>query len=495
MLLVYALTTTWLGLRWAEQRNVARTEATRSETVTGYLEALLSEADPRVAGEGDLSALELVRRAPQRLDRRISEDPMVESTIRLLVGRVLVNLGDEVAGNTEIESVLDRLESTASDDWTAEHDALAVEAHLAMASSLVRARREQDALDLLADLEQHIDRTPGTELRRRTLRGRLNNRRANALSSSGRRVEAVGVARVAVAELENTDAAGERHRLAARRTLANVLRLTGAEDALERLRESYRDYVDYYGADHPAVLSPLRGLAGAVGSRGFETRASDPEGSKRDLAEVQTLLDRGVDISSRHYGNDRRYVADFLRLRGALAYAREEWQQVADDYGAAREIHLERDITRTEAANDLMFMGIATMELGNLEEAVAQLEQAHLESIEGFGPEHGKTASVAFNLGRALSRQRSYASAIEHLSTALEVYREYRSGDRPQTRETATLLADAHVLWVEDSTSMTDSEAGEHLERARELYESLALEEGDRRWDRLRTLEEARAAN
>ncbi len=106
LLVVFAITTTVQSRAVARQRDRAEEEAAKAQAVTAFMTETLSAANPW--GEGyDVTVVEALDRATDRIAASFSNQPLVEAEARHTIGTAYMNLGRYDRARTLLEAAVD----------------------------------------------------------------------------------------------------------------------------------------------------------------------------------------------------------------------------------------------------------------------------------------------------------------------------------------------------------------------------------------------------
>ena len=380
-----------------EQRDVARSEATKAKQVSSLLVSMLEISDPsRTQGES-VTALELLGRAADRLEIELAGQPEVRVTLMELIGTIYSNLGlyDEAmpllqeaadihqrAGTPpELADVLARLGElhyNTGDYEKAEPilrralrqrietlgpDHALVGISQADLAAVFHARGEyQEAEGFYRRAQAIFEATPTNEPRERLLVG---NNYAMLLQALGRPDEAEALAR---RTLERQKAAlGERHPdvTLTENTLAFILIAAKKRQQAEPLlRAGLARQKELYGEQHPKVAAAMVNLGLVLYHR-------------RKFDEAETLYRQALAIEEQAPGVRRQTATILKNLADIELYGRKD-----DRAGAElmrRGLDVQQRLFRTahpELSVTLLRLGLIELRLGEHEQARERLDQA-----------------------------------------------------------------------------------------------------------------------
>ena len=470
-------------LRLAQERDRARDSARRALAVTAFLEELFSDANPNNSGNGEMTARELVSRAPNRIESQLAGEPEIQAQLYALTGRLFDDLGDEQSAELWMSQALSMAEGLGPTASPARLDSL-----VSLARLRVDQRREDEALEALDEAELAIDSADPASA---ALLARLIGTRARALASLGRYPESIEEYERVAPFLEQLD----QHqwlRLTIRIGHGTALQLSKQDPdlAIEMIAAALDEARHLYGDDHPRLIPVLHDLASAYGSRGYDRRGDSVASSDDDLDQTSALLQEAARITRLHFEEGHPDIARVEYLQGAVAYSRADWDGVRRHYGAARQIYESLTGHQDDAALAAMYVGVADLKTGSHGTAITQLERAREVFSNSSSPNHYRLAVLEYNLGEAHFGLEQWQEAVDFFDSAYTKFREASGPDHPQTRGARLPLADSHLKLAESHFEEgRANDARRHLEQAEVLYEGLDISE--ERQELLTTLREA----
>ena len=221
--------------------------ASRSSPSRRFSRSCSADANPKNSGQGELTARQLIERAPDRIESQLSNEPDIQAQLYALTGRLFRDLGDEVSS----EEWLDKAVSLAR-DLGADAESARLDAELSLARLRVDQRHEEEAIESLDRIELEIDaRDPEAP----ALLARLIATRGRALASLGRYGEAVDEYERAVPLLDQLEA-NQWLRITIDTGHATALRLSREDPdrAIEMITANLAEARRLYGDDHPRLI-------------------------------------------------------------------------------------------------------------------------------------------------------------------------------------------------------------------------------------------------
>ena len=460
------------------ERQRARAAADRAEQTSAFLVSLFGDTDPAAVRGDTLTALDLLDRGVERIDRELADQPVLQSEIYGVVSGAYGSLGQPGLAVRFARRALDRLPADASGAARVAAQvrlagALGV-ADGAAADSLYRdAVRVAGALDTpeprldalyawgMSTTDNRTSPQRATEILEAAIRAHrahhgpedphvalLSVRLASVVPDLGDYRRAVGLLRSALGRLTERDY--PRERAGALVELGDVLYYSNEKDeAVQLYREALDLRTRLYGPDHPALVAPLKSL-------GVATIEQDPHASEAMLLRAIGLLERWgaprgdmqSDLanlySSLHnlYGSQGRYEE-------ALGYARRSLD-VVEHYAEPespvfvqhmiivgnalsklkrpeahdvwdRTVRLSGRVFGERSAVTLMNRlraGWAAHEMGDAARAEALLAPAAADALAELPPSSHVRAELAYRLGRMRLETGRAEAALEPLRHA-----------------------------------------------------------------------------
>jgi len=443
----------------------AQARASELAAVNGFVETMLTEADPDAGGSADMPLREVLERAGQALaDDQGSR--RTEGQVALLLARAWSGLGE----SAKAQGLLDRAQGWLDAGFGADSEEAMAARHTRM-EDLARASEPEQALAQADALEKRLAGIDAGWARAMAFRTRIL--RAQSLEESGEVDAAIALDRELLADpalpaladaAELTDTL--RHNLAyalnnsggfveaeqlIRRTLASESKRIGPDhpqtlytkkvlgqslhrqgrldEAVQLYAEVYEKRRQRYGDDHPLTLGSGAQLAAAYNTLG---RAAEAEPLLRRALEVRKALGEGGSIEAIV---ERVMLATSLEKlgRGQDAIA------VADEAIAQENGKPTRDTVAARNAK-----AIALLHLGRVAQAKRVWDEALALAPAAMGTSHPNYASIlAASAGADLALD-DVQGARRKLETALEAMRARQGPDHPRTREVAWSLASAY---------------------------------------------------
>ena len=418
----------------AAQRDAALTARAQADTISNFLiDDLLGQASPESnEREKKMTVEQLLGRAASRINdsSRFAEQPAVEASLRLVIGKTYRSLGEFEKAEPHLRRAVELRRAALEPDHP---DTLAAQEDLA---TLLSLDLRQPDLTLNHDTWQARVRVLGAE-DERTLDSMDSY--GTALNIAGRREEAEPIMRDCLQILRRVQGENGVLTLQTKNNLGTLLNATGKWDEAE-----------------PLLADALEQRRRKIGMGSIETMATLNNlcvarlmlGKK--LPEVESLVREGIDSMQRTHGEKHPYT-----------------------------LHLQFVLSR------------ALLEQGQFDKAEKLGRQVLTDRLEVLPRGHESIGQSQLTLGRTLVQQSKAADAEPLLRKALELFRERYAGKRELSAEAEdwlgaslmlqkrypdaeSLLLNAHkVLSVHPSVSPRQRDAC--LGHVIQLYES---------WDR-----------
>lgn len=443
----------------------AESRARELAAVNGFVEGMLTNADPELGGSPDMPLRDVLDGAERTLDG-FATQPRTAGQVALLLGRTWSGLGDVARAQQlfdRAQPLLDtgfgatsedamavryaRIENlTRGDDAQAAVDAAAaLEAdlatipvdwarHLAFRTRLVRAEAMESAgdveaaialdRDLLAD--PALDTLPDAGEVREVLQHNL----AFALLNSGSFPEAEALVRSVLDSESQRLGADHPQTLYTKKTLGQTLHRQGRlDEAVPFYAEVYEKRRTAYGDDHPLTLNSAAQLAAAYNTL---DRAAEAEPLLRRA--LQTRIDRGE-------GDNGDAIIDRVMLTTTL----DKLGRPDDALALANEvIALERGKPTRDTLAARNARATLLAKAGDLDAAHAAFAELLEMAPDVIGREHPNWP-VFLSGAAAIDLQRGDATAArEKLETALPLFQAKQGPQHPRTREAVERLAQTY---------------------------------------------------
>ncbi|WP_374379701.1 tetratricopeptide repeat protein [Thermomonas sp.] len=447
---------------------LAEAEARANElaAVNGFVETMLTEADPDAGGSADMPMREVLERAGQTLDDERGS-PRTRGQVALLLARAWSGLGESAKAQALLDRAqgwLDagfgirsqealqvgfvRLEDLARtsevDKALAQADAVeqalaAIDADwaraLAFKSRVLRAQalEESGKVDEAVALDRALlddPALPGLP-ESAALTDALRHNLAYALNNSGDFQEAERLIRETLASESKRIGPDHPQTLYTKKVLGQALQRQGRlEEAVVLYAEVYEERRKRYGQEHPLTLGSGGQLASAYNTLG---RPKEAEPLLRQ--ELEAMQARGQD-NLIEAGATRVMLATALEKQGrydeAIALAD---QTIALEQGAKAT----RDSVAVRNAK-----AVAQLQKGQASEAKRTWDEALRLAPEAMGLGHPNYAVILANSAKGALALGDLQGARSKLEQALVALKGKQGPGHPRTREAAATLAETY---------------------------------------------------
>ncbi|HEX4826326.1 MAG TPA: serine/threonine-protein kinase [Candidatus Polarisedimenticolaceae bacterium] len=360
-----ALSVGMVAATWEAVR--ARRESARAKAMNGFMEQMLSAADPESQGDKDVTVAQVLTLASEKADKTLQQQPEVEADARMLLGATFHSLG-------KLDESLKELRRAV-----ALHDAGAgagTDAHVQALRGLAWA------LDDNGDLEESAK----TYERAGTVLAALGPSHAKDLAMN---YSSTGRVRT---ELSQYEEAGKC--------------LDNAQAILDRLP-----------GDHTAERADIQA-----------NRAILIKNWKGDLAEAERLSTAAAALYREH--GDRILLATQLNDLAVIKMQREHYDEANAVYEEALAIErAEHGEQHQATARVLENMAAVAYKKGDLEKSLTLLNQVLSIREKIFGADSFAAARTRFNVGAVALANKEYQRALELTDGAIPAFRK-GAGDK-----------------------------------------------------------------
>ena len=446
---------------------LAEAEARANElaAVNGFVETMLTEADPETGGSAEMPLREVLERAGQALDDERGS-PRTRGQVALLLARAWSGLGE----SARARPMLDRAEGWLQAGFGA-GSREAMDVRFTRMEDAARASEPERALSLADELERAL--APIGADWARALVFRTGILRAQALEEAGKVDEAIALDRKLLADpalARLPDGAEATDSL--RHNLAYALNNSGGSEEAEALiRQVLASESKRLGPDHPQTLYTKKVLGQSLHRQGrldeavklyaevYEKRKQrygDAHpltlGSGGQLAaayntlgraaEAEPLLRREIDVRvSRGEGASTDVVVSRMLLATSLTQLARYDEAIAE---ADRAISSEAGKPTRDTVAARNAKATALFKAGRARDAKRTWDEALALAPEAMGKEHPNYAAILANSANADLALGDASGARTKLEAALVSLKERQGPTHPRTLEAARLLAEAY---------------------------------------------------
>ncbi len=409
LLLGFAATMTVQAGVIAKERDRAQQEAEKANAVVGFLQDMLSSANPLGAAH-ELQVVDALGRAAEGVDAAFVTQPEVKAAVQSTIGMTYHGLG-------------------LYDD---------AKPHLLAALKAHRSMHPEGHVELAASMDN-----VATLMR---ARGQFTEAEPLIREALAMRIAVLGEDHVDVAESMNS--------------LGELLLMTAAgdeprADESERMfRRSLEIRRTLLGDLHMDVASSLNNLALVL------------HHLKGDLDQAETLLREALAINEEVLGPDHTEVGTNCNALGLVLRDKGEYAEAEEHLQRALAI------TRDNLGEEHLYVAISLDNIGRLVYAAGDAERAteyHRQAIEDFtrlfGEDNWQVAQARASLGDCLTAMTQYPEAEQHLLAAHGSLVTGLGSDHYRTRRAVTSLVALYEGWGRPG------QADEWRERAQEVGE------------------------
>jgi eukaryotic-like serine/threonine-protein kinase len=376
MLVAGAAASAWQAVR-------ATREAQKSAAITGFLHQMLVSADPSEMKGRDITVIDMLDEAAQKLDDGTLEHrPEIEAYVRSTIGGTFFALGDFEAAEAQFRRSLE----------------------------LSRA---------------------GLGERHRTVASHLSDL-ALALRARGRAAEAESLLRGALEINRDATGGADTSTAAILNNLGSLLRGRGARAGADSMyREALGIRLEVFGREHDAVSETMNNLA---------TLRMD-EG---DLASAESLYTESLAIRRKILGPDHPETARILQNLGGLQHLKENYPQAETLTREALAIRRKAlGDEHPDVAYTLLLLAAVLREEEKFEEATALAREAVALRRKALGSEHPLLGRSLREMCVILLRAGDNAGADAAAREAMAIYARTQPREHPDIAGCETLRARA----------------------------------------------------
>ncbi len=420
-------TSTVLYIR-AERAGALTVEArAQAEAVTRFLNETLTGADPNRDRGPQLTVLEMLNRASEKVDGAFPQQPLVEAALRRTIGNTYRALTKYEEAQKHLQLAL-KLRSEALPEESLEI--------------------AESASDLGEMFHHKGDRAAARRLYERALairRGILGNEHRDvAQSLNNLALLLFGDGRYEQAEALHREALAIRRRLwgdshtdvaQSLDNLAVLLKKAGRYSEAEPLyQEALTIRRRLLGDEHVAVAYSLNNLAMF----------------KKELGEIdaaEPLMREALAIARKTLGTENRVVVAGLQNLGAILMERNSLSDVEPLLREALELHRKLfGHENTAVAYDLGQLGKRLVAIGEFARAESVLREA-LQILTRATPDDWRTAEIASVLGECLAAQKRFEEAESLLLASYTRIGEAKGDGDRTTREALDRIVRLYERW------------------------------------------------
>jgi len=400
--------------RAVEQLENALAAERRAEAVNDFLRDMLRAADPRRTADRDITMIEVLDRASDMVDRRLTGDAVVAISVHEAIGDTYESLGVYDRAERHDRRALELAREVYGDDHAQTH---------AMRTNLALVLRQQNRYDEAESLAKQAYEGLLAAV------GPDHDDTISALANLG--LVYFDQARYEEAEPLLTEAVERRERIESEPSegyfrhlgaLGTLYAMTGRLEESERVhREVLERRLELLGPDHPDIIYSTNNLARILQERG-------------KIDEAATMLDEAVESAPEILGEEHPITLTVMNNLGGIyttlgrhAEAAEVFERVVE---FSRRVHGERHGNTLTAMNNLAG---SYEKLGQYDRA----EPLYLATLEArrelYGDAHPNTLTSVNNLGFLYRATGRYTDAEPLFIQAVEGFTEAVGENHPST--------------------------------------------------------------
>jgi len=386
----------------ALERNRARSEAQKAQSVAELLGSLLGASDPNGEEAGQLSARDLLERGEARVRAQLADQPEVRGEMLSIIGWAYASLGDVPRGEALLESAVGILR----DDEPV--DRLAVSRSLRRLAAIYRNQGRIDEMGVL--LRESLELLEGQSALETSDAGHLFAEFGRWRQALDDHEEADSFHRRALGIFE--ELGDETSAAVARLDLGVLLdRTDHREEALRLKRRALTSLLSIHGEKHPLVAGTRNDIAITLHRLG-------------DYPAAESLYREAITANEKTLGQDHPGLADILTNLGKVLMDQGRFRE-AEPYLARAGAIVRRSLNSDALHRIAIETNLASLAVafGRYEEAIGQYRDG-LERLErSTGRESRASTRVRSLLGIAVHRNGDPAAAEVLLDRALEAQR------------------------------------------------------------------------
>lgn len=402
---VFLSSATYFTIRLADERDLARVEAARADQVATFLQGLFEVSDPDQSKGETVTARELLDLGAERIQRELTSEPEVRSSMMRVIGEVYQGLGLFDRARPLLTQALEDQRRIYGDDH---REVAASESALGVLLQDVGEVEDAEALfrqSLATRQRLGGDRDPDVSETMALL--------AYLLETRGDMVSAEAMAREVLAINQELFPAGGPRVAAAQANLAGMLRRQEQFDEAEPLlREALAAQRRIYGDNDLTVASTARNLASLLRDRGA-------------LDEAATLYEEAIATRRRILGDVHPEVAVALNSYAMLLDLTGDSDRAIAGYREL--IRIQEQIHGDRPHPDLAAIynnfGASLRAAGALDEAADYFGRAIAMVDAALEPGHPNRAYARVGLAGVRMDQRRFADASPLLRDAVAIRR------------------------------------------------------------------------
>lgn len=393
----------WQSQRLAEERDLARLEALRSEAVLNYLLMMFRDAGADTSDRQTLRAKDVLDQAASHIEQEFARDPALRQVVLATLGEMYVYLND-FTGAEPLLRRFEQLEDGSSPPT------LRAQVRGDLALMALRQGQGELACTRVAEGFAELQHSAADA---RSVRADLLSLQGQCLRQLGKVPDSLRAYQDALELRRAVDGDNTRRTASAQNNLALAYLQAGRSgEALEYLEAALRtfDASGYGQSSHAAsTLNNLAALALSMGQ----------------LERAQAHFDRALAVR-RTVSGDSAALGALLSNQGRLFTLLDQLEQAEASLSEA--LRLQRSFTGEDSLDTLsvrLAWGDLLLARGDAQRAASEFDAVRAGFEQRFGVEHPYSARAQIALARAWAKQDRQAQsealfeqAIGHLRTA-----------------------------------------------------------------------------
>ncbi|MFZ1281545.1 MAG: serine/threonine-protein kinase, partial [Ignavibacteriaceae bacterium] len=396
----------WQANIAAKERDNAKLETQKVETVNNFLQEMLSSVDPTEVGK-DVKVYDILKKASVDVGNNFSRHPEIEASVRKTIGVTLTNLGEFDEAKPHLTKSLDlnnKVYGKESNQSAESLHELALYYHWVGDLNLADSLYTQS----IKIFRNDSDSPPRSLASAINDLGILKQEQAKYLESLKLLREALNIYQKKFGETDR-DVASTLNNLAL--TLESLNDIDGAEKYYQK---SLEVYLKLYSPDRPEISTIYNNLAYIYID-------------KDDLNKAEEYFKKSLELKINAFGKDHSLVGlGFMNL-GALEYTMNKFDVSESNLLAAL-----KNFNTSLNANHIWF-GLTNFwyskiltKKSNYTEAEKCVRTALSIYIKNYPKDHPNTISANAELGIIYFHQKKYAAAEKLLVTGYERIRQIK---------------------------------------------------------------------
>jgi non-specific serine/threonine protein kinase/serine/threonine-protein kinase len=401
-----------------KEKRDAQRSSRRAETVLGFLDEMLTNANPEITERQDVSVRDVLEEMRRRLDAgEFADDEQIELPIRRTLGSTYLGLGFYPESEVQLRRAL---ELADRNDWDP----------LERAAIQRKYGRVQVYLERLDEARQVTEAALATHL---DAYGEHHPEVSQDLSVLASIAYRGGDIRTAIELAGRSLEAQRRGPEPDPSSVVAALRYLGFLYAQDREIEQADEYLR-----QALGLAEEAGLTGTARHATLLLDRADLRQLQRRFAEAESLLKHALIIRREIFSNRHPYVASVLHTLGYNYHLSNQAALAIEPLREAISIRRETLGKSADLATSLSVLSQAIVSMGEREEALQLAEEALDMRLELFGEVHPAVGASLATLGRHFETE-DPELALEYNDRAADVWLE-TIGEKPEVGRVLLIL-------------------------------------------------------